>query len=276
MGGERASARTRDRIVGARLRAIRKEQTDLTLEAAAELAQWSLSTMSRIETGNRQISTADVATLCVIYRLPLAQRERLIESARTGNPLTSGDGMIAGAPAEMSTLASYESDAIRLTDCSMAIVPGLLQTRDYAIGLMSTGRTDFGEPDARWQRRERRQQVLGAVDYTAFVGEAALRTSFGGEEALRTQLRHLRSASDRGICLRVVPEHSVSSAVAYSWHLMEFRRASPVVNVELVKGAVYLYDTDAEAYLPEVQRLDRLALSSADSRSLLERLAAGR
>jgi transcriptional regulator with XRE-family HTH domain len=82
-------------MVGARLRAIRKEQTDLTLEAAAELAQWSLSTMSRIETGNRRISTADVATLCVIYRLPLAQRERLIESACTGNPLTSGDGMIA-------------------------------------------------------------------------------------------------------------------------------------------------------------------------------------
>jgi hypothetical protein len=117
------------------------------LEAVAELAQWSLSTMSRIETGNRRISTADVATLCAIYRLPLAQRERLIEAARTGNPITSGDGMIAGTPAEMSTLASYEADAIRITDCSMTVVPGLLQTRDYAVGMMSTGRTDFGDPE---------------------------------------------------------------------------------------------------------------------------------
>jgi hypothetical protein len=103
--------------------------------------------MSRIETGNRRISTADVATLCAIYRLPLAQRERLIEAARTGNPITSGDGMIAGTPAEMSTLASYEADAIRITDCSMTVVPGLLQTRDYAVGMMSTGRTDFGDPE---------------------------------------------------------------------------------------------------------------------------------
>jgi hypothetical protein len=58
---------------------------------------------------------------------------------------------------------------------------------------------------------------------------------------LRTQLRHLLAASNRGICLRVVPERSVSSA---------------------------------EAYLPDIQRLDRFALSAADSRALLERLAA--
>jgi hypothetical protein len=57
----------------------------------------------------------------------------------------------------MSTLASYEADAIRITDCSMAVVPGLLQTRDYAIGMMRTGRTDRGDPDVRWQRRQRRQ-----------------------------------------------------------------------------------------------------------------------
>jgi hypothetical protein len=115
--------------------------------------------------------------------------------------------------------------------------------------------------------------VLGAVDYTAFIGGAALRTSFGGSESLRTQLRHLHGASNRGICLRVVPEYSVSSAVAYSWHLMEFRRTSPVVNVEFVSGGAYLFGTDAEAYLLEVQRLDRLAFSVAESRSLIERLA---
>ena len=272
MSGQRKGPRARDRIIGARLRAIRKEQTDLSLEQAAALAQWSPSTMSRIETGKRHISPEDVATLATIYKLPLAQRRELVESARAGNASGWWDLPLPGVPMDMGAIASYEADAIRLTDWSVNLVPGLLQTYHYAVGLMRSGGVAAEVIEARWMARLRRQQILGTLDYAAFIGEAALRTPFGGPKALRDQLRHLLGARERGIGVRIVPEHQPHSLVLHSWLLMEFPNTSPVVNVEARNGSLYLHDDVAQTYLRLVGQLDRIALSAPASMELLRKL----
>jgi transcriptional regulator with XRE-family HTH domain len=269
MSGERKGPRARDRIIGARLRAIRKEQAGISLEAAAALAQWSPSTMSRIETGKRHISPEDVATISTIYRLPLAQRQELIESARAGNASGWWDLPLPGVPADMGTIASYEADAFRLTDWSVNLIPGLLQTYHYALGVMRSGGHPPETIEARWMARLRRQQILGNLDYAAFIGEAALRTPFGGLEALREQLRHLLAARVRGIPVRVVREHLPHLVVLHSWLLMEFPNTSPVVNVEARNGSLYLHDEIAETYLGLVGQLDRIALSAPESMALI-------
>ncbi|HEX6356136.1 helix-turn-helix transcriptional regulator [Actinophytocola sp.] len=267
--GVRKAPRARDRILGARLRAIRREQTNLSLEQAAALALWSPSTMSRIETGKRHISSEDVATLSTIYKLPLAQRAELIEAARAGDSSGWWDLALPGVPTDMGALASYEADAFRLTDWSVNLVPGLLQTYRYAVGLMRSGGVDAHDIEARWIARLRRQQILGALDYTAFIGEAAVRTPFGGWEALREQLRHLIHARDRGILVRVVPEHVPHLLVAHSWLLMEFPNTTPVVNVEARNGSVFLLDEVAESYVELARQLDRIALSAPASLAML-------
>jgi hypothetical protein len=99
---------------------------------------------------------------------------------------------------EMGTLASYEADAIRLTDWSVNLIPGLLQTYDYGVGVMRSGDVEPTTVEARRMARLRRQQILGTVDYTAFIGEAALKTPFGGAAALRAQIQHLIDARRRG------------------------------------------------------------------------------
>jgi len=271
MGGERKGPRARDRIIGARLRAIRKEQTALSLEEAAALAQRSPSTMSRIETGKRHVSTEDVATICTIYELPVAQRDELIESARAGNSSGWWDLNLPGVPMDMGAIASYEADAIRLTDWSVNLIPGLLQTYRYAVGLMQSGGVAASVIEARWIARLRRQQILGAVDYAAFIGEAALRTPFGGPDALREQLRHLIGARSRGISIRVVAEHEPHSLVLHSWLLMEFPNTAPVVNVEARNGSLYLHDEVAETYLGLVGKLDKVALSAPASVAMLRK-----
>lgn len=273
MGGERKAPKGRDRVIGARLRAIRKERTDLSLEEAAELAQWSPSTMSRIENGKRHISPEDVATICTVYKLPLSQREELIEDARAGDSSGWWDVPLPGVPMEVGTLASYEADAIRLTDWCVNLVPGLLQTYDYAVGLMRSGGVDIADIEMRWMARMRRQQILGTVDYSAFIGEAALRTPFGGDEALRAQLRHLIEARKRGIRIRVVPEHLPHSFVSHSWLLMEFPHTSPVVNIEMRAGGLYLHDEEALTYLDVLATVEGAALSAPESLAMLrERL----
>lgn len=271
MGGERKAPRARDRIIGARLRAIRKERANLSLEEVASRAQWSPSTMSRIETGKRHVSTEDVATICTIYELPVAEREELIESARAGNSSGWWDLALPGVPMDMGALASYEADAIRLTDWSVNLVPGLLQTYDYAVGMMRSGDVATADIEGRWIARLRRQQILGTVDYTAFIGESALRTPFGGVEALNGQLRHLIDARKRGIGIRVVAEHQPHLLVTHSWLLMEFPHASPVVNVEARNGSVFLHDEVAETYLSLLERLDKVALSAPASLAMLKK-----
>jgi transcriptional regulator with XRE-family HTH domain len=272
MGGARKAPRARDRILGARLRAIRREQTSLSLEEAAALAQWSPSTMSRIETGKRHVAPEDVATLSTIYQIPVAQREELIEAAHAGNSSGWWDLNLPGVPMDMGAIASYEADASRLTDWSVNLIPGLLQTYRYAVGLMRSGGVVAEVIEARWMARLRRQQILGMLDYTAFIGEAALRTPFGGPEALREQLRHLVDARNRGILIRIVREHEPHSLVLHSWLLMEFPNTTPVVNVEARNGSLYLHDEVAETYLNLVGKLDRVALSAPASLDMLRKV----
>jgi len=250
----------RDRIIGARLRAIRKERTTLSLEEAAALAQWSPSTMSRIETGKRHIAPEDVATISTIYGLPLTQRRELVESARAGNASGWWDGVDVGV------IATYEAEAFRLTDWSVNLVPGLLRTCRYAVGLM---RSSDVPVEARWSALQRRQRILGRLDYVVYLGEAALRTPFGGAESLREQLAALLAARGRGIRVRVVRERQPSCLVTHSWSLMEFPNTTPVVHVEATGGGLFLHDEVAESYLDLVTALDRLALSPAASEALI-------
>ena len=272
MGGDRKAPRARDRVIGARLRAIRKERTKLSLERAAELAQWSPSTMSRIETGKRHISPEDVATIATIYRLPIAQREELVETARAGDGSGWWDLPLPGVPTDVGVIASYEADAIQLTDWSVNLVPGLLQTYPYAVGLMRSYGVAAADIEARWLARLRRQQILGTLDYIVYLGEAALRTPFGGREAMRGQLEALRRARIRGIRIRVLPERQPSCLVTHSWLLMEFPHTGPVVNVEVIEGSLFLHDETVESYVRLAAELDRLTLSAPASEALIEKI----
>lgn len=228
--------------------------------------------MSRIETGKRHILPEDVATISTIYKLPLALRQELVESARAGSGSGWWDLPLPGVPTDMGAIASYEADAMRLTDWSVNLIPGLLQTYRYAVGLMRSGGVPADAVEARWMARLRRQQILGNLDYVAYIGEAALRTPFGGPGALREQLKALVSARSRGIRVRVLREHQPSFLVTHSWMLMEFANTAPVVNVEATEGSLFLHDEIATRYLVLSAALDKLALSTSASQALIEEI----
>jgi len=265
---------SRDRIIGARLRAIRKEQAKLSLEAAASAAQWAPARLSRTENGQRQITIAEVATLLTVYRVPVAEREEVISQLHEGQAWW--DRGIPGIQAETGALASYESDAIELVDVSMLAVPGLLQTYETAMAIMAAGFTRPEDIEPRWAARQRRQQVLGTVDYTTYIGEIALHTPFGGPDALRAQLEHLASAPARGIGVRIVPARQTRVFILDTWMWMRFANTEPVVCVEMTSGAQFLHEKDAEPYARTLAALDQLALSVAASRNLIAELLEGR
>jgi hypothetical protein len=76
----------------------------------------------------RHISTEDVATILTAYRIPAAERAKVIEEARAEKASGWWDRPLPGVPSEMGTLASYEADANSLTDWAVSLVPGLSST----------------------------------------------------------------------------------------------------------------------------------------------------
>ena len=266
---------SRDRIIGARLRAIRKERATLSLEAAAAAAQWSSARLSRTENGLRHVTTEEVATLLTTYKIPVAEREEIIAQVQMGSSSGWWDRPLPGVPPEVGALASYESDAIELINVTITAVPGLLHTYETAKAVMAADGVPAKDIETNWMARLRRQQVLGTVDYTAYIGEAALRTPFGGLAALREQLEHLLGARDRGIAVRVIPAHQTKVLLLHSWLWMRFPTAKPVVHVDLTPGSFYLHDDDAAPYTDALRRLDRVALTQDASRTLITNLMKG-
>jgi transcriptional regulator with XRE-family HTH domain len=265
VSGQRRPPQAKDRAIGAQLRAIREQQTNLSLEAAARRLQWSSATMSRTENGKRTISPEDVASILVAYGVPVAQRNELVERAKAASEPGWWDRALPGVPPEMGALASYEAEAIALTNWSPLIVPGMLQTYGYARAIMLDHGIAHEDIETRWMARLRRQQVLPNVEYMAIIGEWALHTPFGGVDVLAEQLDHLIKAPDRGVGIHVVP-HMPLASLSQPWLMMEFRSAPPIVHVELLRSAVYLHDEEVRPYHHALSRLRKLALSRAESR----------
>ncbi|PWW66705.1 helix-turn-helix domain-containing protein [Actinokineospora spheciospongiae] len=272
MSGQRKNPQARDRTIGAQLKALRQEQTTLNLEAAARAIGWSTATLSRIENGKRHITSEDVAMVLTTYGVPMAQREELIESARTGVQAGWWSRPLPGVLPDVGTLASYEASANALTNWSFSFVPGLLQTERYAAGLMSEDGAEPQDVKMRWRARLQRQRVLPTIDYTAFLHESALQQPFGGIDALREQLGHLVQASTRGLGVRIVRGRMPHRLLLHPWLLLDFPDAPPVLNVELNGSSVFLHDDEVRSYENMRSMLDRMALSSAESRSMIEQL----
>jgi transcriptional regulator with XRE-family HTH domain len=271
MSGNRKPPQARDRALGAQLKAIRQQQTELSLEAAAEMLRWSSTTMSRIENGKRHISAEDVASILAVYRIPVDQRESVVKRAKAIDEPGWWSRPLPGVPEDTGALASYEAEACTITDWSINLIPGLLQTYEYCMAYMLDFGVSADDIETRWMARLRRQQVLPNIDYTAYIGEIAVRTPFGGV-AFTEQLRHLVEASKRGLGIRIVPALRPHAALAQSWMLLEFSDSPAIVHVELLRSAVFLHAGEAEPYVDHRARLNKIALSGAESRDMLKKL----
>lgn len=268
MSGQRRPPQAKDRAIGAQLRAIREEQTSLSLEAAARRLQWSSATMSRTENGKRSISPEDVASILVVYGVPVAQRNELVERAKAANEPGWWDRALPGVSPGLGTLASYEAEACAITDWAPLLIPGLLQTYDYAQAVMLDLGVAHEDIDTRCMARLRRQQVLSTVEYTAVISEAALRAAFGGWGVLKAQLDHIDQAIDRGANIHVVP-HRPHADLFQAWILLQFKAAPPIVHVELLRSGVFLHDGEVDPYTKALARLRTLVLSRAESRDMI-------
>lgn len=182
--------------MGIRLRDIRRDGGLSGIELA-RLSGWLSSKVSKIEHGKQTPSEEDLRVWCEHCRafdeLPdLIAAVRSIETqfAEWRRIMRSGTRRRQQASA-----AVYERARLfRIYE--PAVVPGLLQTREYAVAVLLTFIDFVRVPQDAEQgaaARLERQRVLTHGDrrFHMVVGEQALHTNVGGTEVMAGQLEHL-------------------------------------------------------------------------------------
>lgn len=272
MGGKHRPGTPRDRALGAELRAIR-QASGKSLNEVATAIQWNVSTLSRLERGQRHISSEAVMGLAMVYRLPAERRDELVAWASKPVALGWWDRPLPGVPGDLGALASYEHEATRMTEWCPGIVPGLLQVPDYSAETISGTGVAEVDVNVRIGARLQRQELLNrrGVDYLALVGAGALTNRFCAPHAFAKQLRHLLAQSRRdGVAVRLVD--APTPYVFTSWYLMHFDQAGPVVMLEHLGSSTFLFDEETEPYITARRELREMALSERATQDKLEEL----
>jgi Domain of unknown function (DUF5753) len=171
-----------------------------------------------------------------------------------------------------------EARADRLRDYEALLVPGLLQTREYAETLIrnaAAADTPEEQISRMIQLRMTRQQILGEapVSFAAVVDESVLRRVIGGPKIMRDQLTRLLDVAERpNVELRVFPlRRGAHAGLDGSFLLYEMPDPYPdVAYVENLAGAVYVEeDTAVDRFRQAYHQLSAMALAGKESAALI-------
>lgn len=286
MSANRNSPTLRRRRLSAELRALR-EASKLTSVEATKRLEWSSGRLTRMERGEwLRPNPRDIADLLDLYGVTdERQREYLLTLAREGRQRGWWHPHRELLSERYSTYIGLETDAASALTFEGLRLPGLLQTADYARGLLAGGPSELGaeEIEKRVEIRMERQKLLTRDDdplrLWAVMDEAVLRRSMGGPDIARAQLQHLIELSALPkVTLQVVTfAVSFHPGVGGPFTILEFPEPldPDAVYVENIAGELLVEDPhDVARFKLAFQRLGAVALSPRDSIAMIAEVAA--
>lgn len=184
-----------------------REHTGMSQGEAAGLVAWSVSKLQRIETGVVGISVTDTKALIELYG-PVDDgiADRLLAMAREARRRDQYTTYRKFFTPEYQALLSYEESAADIRTVNAFLIPGLLQTPEYARALLSAKHS--GEKlEGLVSARVLRQKIIdGDARFVFVIDEGALYRHIGGSDVLVEQLAHLRMMAERpNIELHIIP-----------------------------------------------------------------------
>ncbi|WP_341770538.1 helix-turn-helix domain-containing protein [Actinorugispora endophytica] len=272
------------RRLAAELRRHREANGWSVSETAGRLG-WRSPKVSKIENGeSRRLSADDLDKLLNLYGVEeRGEREALHRLAKEATV----QGWWANYRDAFGSraLPDFETEASAIRTYEALVVPGLLQTPEYAEAVFKgAGLTDDAVSIRRLvQARMERQHILfrpPAPHLWAVIDEAALRRVIGGREVMRDQLQHLvNMAGHHNVDLQVLPFSSGSHpALSGDFTLLEFQDPldQSIVYVDTASDVRFLEKPDEiERYSLIFGRLQGHALSAAESPVYIRDIMAG-
>jgi transcriptional regulator with XRE-family HTH domain len=210
--------------------------TNETLEQVAAAMDWSLSKLIRIENGTVGISTNDLKVLLGYYGIVDDRRvEELVAMAKAARERSWWSTYRDVASPQLLQFIEYQAAAMITRNFESLLIPGLLQTEEYAREVIKEfggwPRPSKDRLDALVALRMKRQEVLkrtGPPPWFFFIlDEGVLRRVVGGKDVMDRQIRHLNQLASRGdVTIEVVP---FTAGVHYGMHgpfvILEFPEA---------------------------------------------------
>lgn len=198
------SPTVRRRRLAGELRRLR-EAANLTVEEAAETAEISKSSLSRIENAISAVRGPIMRALLRAYQISGDDERRFLALAKDASQpgwwQTYSDFLD-----ETATFISFENDAVSVQIYEVMVLPGIVQTAEYATAIQVPFRTEKWDVERRVAARMERQRRLEDLKIWTVLEENIITRPTGGPAAMQRQLERLISISEqRNVILQIIP-----------------------------------------------------------------------
>jgi len=254
-------------------------QSGYTANHVCDMLNWGRGKVGRFEANQwKRPEMSDIRDLLRIYDVAEGEREQLEELAiqARARPWWRDYSDIFE-----NEFPGFENDASRIRVFMPLVLPGLLQSQDYAEAFMR-----IGPRPPSWRRkvldtRLRRQEILSRPGdtplLTAVITEASLRYQWGPRSDRRDQIEHLIDMGRRpNIDLRIQrftdgPPPGLSSAI----NIFDFAEGEPsIAFTETDFALVEVSDPDqVSRYIQSFEKAVDGALEPSDTAIYLRQLA---
>lgn len=245
----------------------------------AHAMDWSPSKLIRIERGDVSVSTNDLKALLSHYGVKdKGKVNGLLELARSARGTSFYDQYSDLLAPGFKEYLAYEASASVTRQYQPILIPGLLQTEEYARGLFAGYGEGGPDADRGWAVRQHRQEVHEREtppEMFFVIDEAALRRHVGRGHAMRRQLQRLKEyAAEPHISLQIMPfTRGAHPGLAGSFMLLEFTdpNLADLLHLEGLNSTTIREDTEQIAqYLDRFAQLQEMALSPDESVDFLD------
>ena len=254
------------------LRELRAE-AKMTQEQVAARMDWHVSKLFRLENARSpRVNWLDIQGLLDLYGVASPQREALIQLAKDAKKRgwwTSYQDVFTGS------FVALEDETHLIRRYSSELIPGLLQTEEYARAVIQALRPRYDESsvERRVSARLARQQILKRkkpLHLDFILNEAVIRSNVGGTKVMAEQLQALHEAgTSEGATLRMLPfETGAHSAMEGAFTIFSFpeEQYPDVVYIEGMMGDIYLESVEGvNRYRAAFENLHDSALSPSDT-----------
>ncbi|MGI8332986.1 helix-turn-helix domain-containing protein [Actinomadura scrupuli] len=276
----RRTPTVRQRRLGAELRRLRDGKR-MTADEVADRLRWSPSKISRLENAKIGARISDVRLLLEVYRVDESHLGEVLALAQVANERGWWADYQSDLREDYTRLIAYEDEADSAFHFQALVVPGLLQTEEYARHVITGGKILGALPPQRIDRlvdvRMRRQLLLvrpQPLKLSIVLDEAVLLRRVGDQATMRRQLARLCEVSRLpNLDIRVLPlgvPHGLF--MGGSFDLLVYSPAYDVtfpdiVNIENYMSIISQDESVAYAYRLTFEHQKAQALGPEESRA---------
>ena len=269
-------------VLGRRLLDLR-ERAGLKREEAARVLRVAPATVRRMEMAEVALKIPYLQMLLKSYGVSDEEAETFVHLAEEANKPGWWQRFHDILPGWFSMYVSLEAAAALIRQYEPHFVPGIMQTDDYARGVLTSGAIGQTRPEDIERHvalRMQRQELLtreGAPRLWVVMDETVLRRPVVGPQVMRAQVERLLEVTELPhVTLQVLEFSSGPHPGTYGPFVL-FRFAMPelpdMVYSEYLTGAVYLdARTEVSTHLEVMDRMAAQAATAQRTKEILEDL----